>query len=853
MAATLCDARYLAQQSHPFSSIDYEDLSRQMIQLRSFSSAPHHRARRRSGGGRMSSSKHRSAAQNGSIVDNNIESFDNSNNSYQVRNNSNKDMIRNIWRLDSSHQSLQLAITQYRDIWYPQEASASSENDLQRDGDTDDNVATHWKQTIQFHHPPVGTRSSEMTLQQLVDSEQSFQVLCDCLQSVLNNTLIFASSQAVRARMADMSSSSSSTKNKDDRVLPKFQNYLDESNELVAELLPFWQNICTERTLLVQHYLPASTNSTEASPTKDDNPRTFLLSQDQTKDDNSQKSSWISGWFSSTSRDTTTDMSEAKEPENSEIQLTAHQSKSCLPNIYFYKRALGHLYYSVPNFYSAYLGLPADLRRTKAAKEKARADDPKELARRQSILEERVVLMSKIAKSMPEEFFREKLVKFILRGMADLGTLEGAQDAERFLQQNVVMPDENSSRDISQSITLLWIVLRAYHLVVSNSRSPKIRLLAMKRIFVLLDKAKSDPIMRTSHKARVSWMTVGLMTLSDFMPSEVPDYFRLTDEIVEYLYKSSSFHEIFVDGKQQHKHDPKILHFLLIVYSRMDGRSERSKILLELLMDNADDSYPNIRTFRSILKTLVADSKNSADTSETESSGPSNNFEYALGVLNRMSSTKNWLPNMETFELLLQLVTTGPEADDILARMERHRSVTSFEKHSIKAYEAALDCWVKSAALGHPNAAERALAILSRLERQSRPLFLSMETHRSELDHIYSINATPTRKVYTAVLEACANTKRPEDKSRALEIAFEVYRRQQNHNIVLSSTMYALLLSCVADFLPDDRSVERIARSIELFESAEAHDRVTKEVLKELNRANPGLYEAMALKFPDLV
>jgi hypothetical protein len=106
---------------------------------------------------------------------------------------------------------------------------------------------------------------------------------------------------------------------------------------------------------------------------------------------------------------------------------------------------------------------------------------------------------------------------------------------------------------------------------------------------------------------------------------------------------------------------------------------------------------------------------------------------------------------------------------------------------------------------------------------------------------VYNPDLVPDGNIYYLVLKTCALTSNPDEFDRALQIALEVYRRINDRNMTVSSSMYIRLLSCVADFLPEN-SERRLELSQALFECANLNGRVNANVVKQLSRANPDLY-----------
>jgi hypothetical protein len=220
----------------------------------------------------------------------------------------------------------------------------------------------------------------------------------------------------------------------------------------------------------------------------------------------------------------------------------------------------------------------------------------------------------------------------------------------------------------------------------------------------------------------------------------------------------------------------------------------------------------------------------------------SKDLEYGLQLLDKMMSCQSSWPNEESFVCLFKLAETGPQADEIMTKLEISRAISGTSMSTLRASHYALHCWANSAAQGVEGAAERALEILNLLDVQSTPLLLKDAAYRKRLSHFYDADLTPDRDVYTLVLKTCAMTVNPSEYNRALQIALQVYQRMQAQDIVVSSTMYTWVLSCVADLVAED-SPDRLQLSQSIYEAAVNHDRVNSAVLKQLARANPELHE----------
>jgi hypothetical protein len=524
------------------------------------------------------------------------------------------------------------------------------------------------------------------------------------------------------------------------------------------------------------------------------------------------------------------------------MQVIAHEDPEWAVNKFHYTKVVGHLYFNTPP---------------------PQADNP-------IAFQERATRIQKLVETIPPAHLNDKIARLLVRAHQDVGTLEAAHAAELSLQQYPTHAAQG----------LLWYVLLAY-LKVTQTESTQHQLLAAKRACALLEQAaksseQDDNSANGNNKQLAIWLSVGLQCLANVMTTTTgsehhgtngvedswPNYYEQVDRLAKYKFGSRWEPLLKGEAIRWLTEDTKSLHSIIIAYCHDDSRVEQAKQLLEQLLNKPNDEYPNVDSFHAILHGLLRARKHhyhptkematslEEETADNAMSSPmpneestsSKDLEYGLLLLDKMMSYQSSWPNEESFVCLFKLAETGPQADEIMTKLEIARAISGTSMSTLRASHYALHCWANSAAQGVEGAAERSFEILNLLDIQSTPLLLKDVSYRQRLSHIYDVDLTPDRNVYTLVLKTCAMTTNPSEYDRALQIALQVYRRMQAQDIVVSSTMYTWLLSCVADFVTEG-SPDRLQLSQRLYEAAMNHDRVNSAVLKQLARANPELHE----------
>ena len=722
-------------------------------------------------------------------------------------------LLRKFSKLDERHQEFLQNTAAYRDAWFP---PSNGGNSLK-------NIPADWCQAAQFHHPPIGMVG--ISWDTLSQSEPLYRNLCQSCHALILATNSLTTQETIPLEHVQW-------------LPPQQQKWIADSSDLLATILPFWEVLRKERANLVDYYRSKQEARQPPPP----------ISPAATASATSAKppeAGWI-GWL--TTALSHSDEELPKEPTYERdspdrntpavIQVIAHEDPEWTANNYHYTKVVGHLYFNTP----------------------PQADNP-------IAMQVRATQIQKLVETIPPAHLNNKIARLLVRAHQDVGTLEAAYAAEQSLEQYPTHAAQG----------LLWYVLLAY-LKVTQTESSQHQLLAAKRACALLEQEvkaleQDERFANNYDKQKLAiWLSIGQQCLANVITATAgskhdkttgvkdswPNYYEQVDRLAK--YKFGSRWEPLLKGEpiQWRTEDSKSLHSIIIAYCQDDSRVEQAKQLLNQLLNQPNDEYPNVDSFHAVLHglsrarkhqyhpTTSLEEETAGNTifspSSSEQSTSSKDLEYGLRLLDKMMSRQSSWPNEESFICLFKLAVTGPQADEIMTKLEIFRAISGTSKSTLQASCNALNCWANSAAQGVDGAAERALEILNLLDIQSTPLLLKDSSYRKRLSHIYNVDLTPDQNVYTLVLKTCAVTTNPSDYDRALQIALQVYQRMQAQDIDVSSAMYTWLLSCVADFVTINPP-DRLQLSQSIYEAAMKHDRVDSAVLKQLARANPELHK----------
>eukprot|EP00978_Attheya_sp_CCMP212_P025386 scaffold81566_cov47-Attheya_sp.AAC.3 len=253
-------------------------------------------------------------------------------------------------------------------------------------------------------------------------------------------------------------------------------------------------------------------------------------------------------------------------------------------------------------------------------------------------------------------------------------------------------------------------------------------------------------------------------------------------------------------------------------------------------------------------------------------------------------------PRRSTFHTLLKMrgrmmphAEAGDIAEAILSRMQiRHEMTLSGTSHapfemaqSVKpvggSYGLALNCMTSSAIAKKPGAMHRALLLLNRMEGQCmRSDSFQFDRRRTEehrealsgsddesndgarrfsvTDVVYDESVEPDVRIYTKVMDVCANTQLTSDHGEALEVAFDVYNRMIDNSIVPNEETFAVLLLCCERLLSEVGSdLQRATLASHVFSAACEQNQVTDDLLQTLKRCNFRLYNSYMIQSKEKV
>eukprot|EP00980_Cylindrotheca_fusiformis_P013456 scaffold3437_cov113-Cylindrotheca_fusiformis.AAC.23 len=315
------------------------------------------------------------------------------------------------------------AIVEYRNIWF---------NKKKKSDDDNNNVATHWKHAMQFQHP-ITTTSTITTIQQrLMESEPIFVRICSLCHELFVTTALLAESELPSGHQK--------------------QKQQQESMDFLTSVLPFWETMRKERTLLVERYY---NHSSSLSTNDDDEDTTVgvapLVEPAVQSSNNTNGSNWVK-WIKSmvlrgaTNAPPTTIHSIPQKQQQQQSPLTAHQDLQYAPNHYHYNKLIGRLYFSYPPLLALLL---------QQEEQQQQQHDSKQLL---EILEQRALCIQRIFDQIPQNgntaptaVLTDKTVRLLIRSYQDIGTLEAAYQTEQVYHQ---YPTHRKG--------LLWYVLMSY-------------------------------------------------------------------------------------------------------------------------------------------------------------------------------------------------------------------------------------------------------------------------------------------------------------------------------------------------------------------------------------------------------
>jgi hypothetical protein len=680
-------------------------------------------------------------------------------------------------------------VVQYRDIWFKPDKS---------------NIVTEWRHAMQFQHPTAGS------YQFLVQSEPAFAQICSLCHELFVTTALLAESEQGTT-----------------------QTHKD-SIEFLSSVLPFWETMRKDRAALVERYSAAG-----------EQPQ--VVQMPERAESAKYKGNWVKWIKSIVGGADASDVEPA--PPQQPIKLTAHQDPQYAPNHYHYNKLVGRLYFSFPPLVA--LQVPTD---------------ESQEQRLMEVLEQRASIIQRLFDQVPQyasdgkgttvrsPVLTDKTVRLLIRAYQDIGTLDAGYKTEQVYHR---YPAHRKG--------LLWYVLMSYLQVtqrdatstptsasnpgrpqISKKFSPKSASLATKRVCELLSKQVQTNMNPNEFH---SCATIGFQCLANIAVPSLDRYYERVHALAALKFGSSTWEALMSpksnkENLQLRSKDSASLQLLVQIYAKKDEDEYLEKA--KGLLDNMWKAYSITElkeslarsTFHSILEAIDKkrgrarqdeksnqdDDSNVAPGDVGSSSQNGQDFEYALGLFDKMMSNEFWLPNAETFNFLFRLAEYGPQADQVSTRLELCRVIAQeYPMSPFIASKHALRAWNNTAKQGDNQdegmAMERALAILQRLQVSSRPLLF--QANPEVVSHIYDVKDAPSPIFYSLVWEACFFTGKKgsaKTKERAVEIALTLYHASKKHDIEsFSATAYSNFLRCLA---MSDEEEQRLTLVRDVFESA---------------------------------
>lgn len=721
------------------------------------------------------------------------------------------------------------AVVEYRNIWFEPDVS---------------NVATEWRQAMQFQHPTVGN------FQLLAQSEPIFAKICSLCHELFVTTALLA-----------------------ERENGGMNHQHQDSVEFLTAVLPFWEAMRNDRALLVKRYSAAG-----------EQPQVLLRPETAaTESSTTEKGNWAT-WIKSIvgggGGAHTHPPSEPTPPPQPPIQLTAHRDPQYAPNHYHYNKLVGRLYFSFPPLVA--LQEPTGTETNDENQEKQLLE----------VLEQRASSIQRIFDQVPKlssgnggitvrsPVLTDKTVRLLVRAYQDIGTLDAAYKTEQVYH-----------RYPSHRKGLLWYVLMSYLQVTSRDAitsaagnnknnsssssssgkfSPKSASLATKRICELLSKQAQTHINPNEFQ---SCATIGFQSLANIAVSSLDQYHERVHALAALKFGSSRWEALLkplpstTNNRSEEKNlrvrhkDATSLLLLVQIFAKTNEDENLNKA--KVLFDNMWKVFPlselkesmSRSTFHSILEAMDKKraSENQQETNEVTRSTTqkqqqqqqlhnTSEFKYALGLFDKMMTSEVWYPNADTFNILFRLAEVGPQADQVMTRLELCRVVV--QEYPIAPFIAskhALRAWWNTAKQEQNEeglAMERALAIFQRLQISSKPLLF--QSNPKAVSHIYDTKDAPSPLFYSLIWETCYHNGKSgsaKTKTRAVEIATMLYQTSKEESIdgFFSANAYINFLQCLA--LSGDKEEERLALVRDVFESASSKDVSKKSMNSSLLEA----------------
>lgn len=247
------------------------------------------------------------------------------------------------------------------------------------------------------------------------------------------------------------------------------------------------------------------------------------------------------------------------------------------------------------------------------------------------------------------------------------------------------------------------------------------------------------------------------------------------------------------------------------------------KILLQ--MENLyslgyKDAQPNVNTYSTLINAW----------SKSGEKGSASRAEQILGEMERrfIEGEYHLKPNIFTYNAVMNALANSGEpdaaerAESVLRSMLELRHVEGNEndvKPNIISFTTAINAWAKS---GKRNAAPKAEGILVLMQQKCASGMLDIQ---------------PDARAYTAVINACAQTKHKEDRTEALSIAFRMFKQMNSSKDIFPNAFtYSILLSACDRLLPKEDEESRFSVAKALFERCCKAGFVNDYVLNKLRK-----------------
>eukprot|EP00934_Nitzschia_sp_Nitz4_P000048 Nitzschia sp. Nitz4//scaffold27_size158506//80966//83899//NITZ4_002603-RA/size158506-processed-gene-0.267-mRNA-1//-1//CDS//3329545497//48//frame0 len=744
-------------------------------------------------------------------------------------------------------------------------------------------VPTHaldqeWNQLLKgFSHPKL----ENVTWDQLVESEEKFKQLCSQCERTFRalfdgtrNHLYRDSDDYMKEEyrftfLSQRSRSEMQPPNARNTVVPTSSvdpTYL----EALTTVLPFWQRIRKEREILVDALQPiwkpiAEAELAESHPTSQTTTTTASPKE---------PSKGIFGWIPAMMGGNKEVPVPPPKPPETQIDadfstadlLSAHRKREFAPTKNHYGKLVSLIYFLYPNPHGA---LSTD-----------------EWYRQRVDTIHKVIDPSKMSR---------KILNLTVRAHLDCGSLKAIRRAEKLCKEYPTLFHQP-----------LWTVMVCYLQVTqagnqelaNNSSRSSGRRSQMRKDMETYNKNAAyatrqvcTTLLDSRFNPSPRFWSIGFQCLANTPPTALDGYLDWVEGLAKRKFSKSRWETLLNHDPTQvskeewekllFEDDHKLLQSLVQIFAKypisMNGMTppkhdsteqektvdeqkdeyiRRSQQLLEacILAHDVSDLRGSIKrsTFHSVLQALKHRKNIREQTFEEQKA----DFDYAMtNILDRMTMSPTWYPNVDTWHLLFQLTRTVAQFDELWLRYELFHGLTHrYTMNPLKVAKYVLNAWAdaitdarskgqqqQQGGLGQEEMKqipERAWHLFQFLYHISTPHLFGDKP--DNVRHLYSKRVIPDPSVYILMWRICSRCKDWRLALKLYDFSKEQRKRTDIRPLTFASSTYTALLRCLLD-CPDE-AIQK-ARAKEIYDDATEMDKISESFLFILRRVHRELYD----------